>query len=121
MTTRRVVAATLLFLMTLLLAGCTTSSAEWSGQMPNENGTHVRPYDVNQDEANAKTINPIIGVLMPSARLSALVVRFEIQLAERVGLQPAAKNGEAPQPTQTGYSAPAARGALGSIASAHGQ
>jgi len=49
----------LLCLVAFLAAGCGTSFAEWSGNMSNENGRHVKPFNVNRDQNdNGEAVRP---------------------------------------------------------------
>lgn len=50
----------LIFLLAFLAAGCDTSFQEWSGNMPNETGSHVQGYDYDQtNQQSNQTIRPI--------------------------------------------------------------
>ncbi|MDE3179097.1 MAG: hypothetical protein KGM47_05490 [Acidobacteriota bacterium] len=79
MTIRRVVAVVLLCMLAALLAGCATSFQEWSGEMPNETGPHVKPYDVNQQENNNESVQPVVPLL--AANLAAVAVKVEVRFA----------------------------------------
>lgn len=52
--------AALIFLLAFLAAGCDTSFQEWSGNMPNETGAHVKGYDYEQtNQQNNQAIRPL--------------------------------------------------------------
>lgn len=49
----------LICLLALLSAGCETMNPEWSGNMPNENGRHVQPQDLDAPgQNNSDAIRP---------------------------------------------------------------
>lgn len=50
----------LILLLAFLAAGCATSFQEWSGEMPNETGAHVKGYDYDQtDQQTNQAIRPL--------------------------------------------------------------
>lgn len=64
---RRWVAGSLIFLLALLAAGCTTTSLEYSGRMANQNSNnHVKPYQgaSTSDHGNAEAVRPIVPMPM---------------------------------------------------------
>lgn len=60
MTKRHLLVVGLISVLMLLLAGCTTSFEEWSGNMSNETGRHVKAYDENQPDDNSQAIQPTL-------------------------------------------------------------
>lgn len=59
--------AALIFLLAFLAAGCMTSFQEWSGEMPNETGPHVKAYDYNQTNQQANPAIRPLGFMPVSA------------------------------------------------------
>ncbi|MGH9377188.1 MAG: hypothetical protein ACRD1I_00180 [Terriglobia bacterium] len=50
----------LICLLAFLSAGCETMNPEWSGNMPNENGRHVQPQDLDApSQNNSDAIRPL--------------------------------------------------------------
>lgn len=56
---RLLLTGALICLLAFLSAGCATSFSEWSGEMPNETGRHVSPYNVDHQEENNEAIRLI--------------------------------------------------------------
>ncbi len=59
---RRLLLGILICLVMALSAACETSFPEWSGQMPNETGSHQAGDNLNQQTAdnNSQAIRPIV-------------------------------------------------------------
>lgn len=71
-TTRHLVTAGVICLAVLLLAGCATSFEEWSGNMSNETGRHVKPYDENQPGDGSQSVLPVVPLRAMTMQCSAL-------------------------------------------------
>ncbi len=48
----------LIFLLVLFAFGCETMNPEWSGNMPNESGRHVKPYRTSSERNGGEAIRP---------------------------------------------------------------
>jgi hypothetical protein len=56
----------LIFLLIFLTAGCRTSYWEWSGDMANQSGNHVRPFNPGDRAQRNDAIRP--SVFFPRER-----------------------------------------------------
>ena len=63
---KRLLIGILICLVMFLSAGCETSFPEWSGEMPNETGSHVKPDNVNEPVYNNPAIKPVWGSMANS-------------------------------------------------------
>ncbi len=51
-------AGVLVCITVLFFAGCRTSDQEWTGAMANQNGSHVQPFNPQNEAQNNQAIRP---------------------------------------------------------------
>lgn len=96
MKTRHWMTGLAICLLVLVSAGCRTSPAEWSGRMPNERGTHVKPYDFDQPDQQTENeaVRPIeFTFAMKLAHSSAVRPDVPFNRADRLLASPLRKSG----------------------------
>ena len=56
----------LMFLLAFSATGCRTSYWEWSGAMANQSGTHVQPFNPDDQAQRTNAIRPVAWIPGPA-------------------------------------------------------